>query len=714
MSHLFPSLLTFLALTSAVPLLHGADDNTTAPPSSSVISWGTSDWHLRIDPATGALVDIENKNDLHRMDWLRTAGRWERRNWKSDASDSARTLDGQWGLVSTDFTGLLHVAKVSRLSEKSWEAVYTSAALTVTVRREINAMNELVETYTFANTGVVALDFPVGSVSIAAPFFDQYPDSRESLDRRCHAHIWTGGSSSWVNAMRMGTEAPHLGLVVTQGSLEAYSQHGGHFNDRGVFLLHPGAMTIARGESASFSWKLFWHEGWDDFFKKLAKEPEFVRLTAKNYVVTTGQPLEITAESTTSLDSAKVSANGKPIEAKIVNGRLEAIIPTTTPGDLLVSVEQNGRSSLLRAFVTPTSFDLIESRLKFIIRKQQRNTPGHPLDGAYLAYDNETGEQVYTPAHSDHNAGRERVGMGVLGALYLPHCRDADFKAELTESLSRYSDFLSRELEGDDGVVYEELGYKRSGRIYNFIWVAHFRLAMYRATGDRQQLDRFVRVMRAYYATKKGFHFYPIGIPAYDGLKALADAGLTDEHEELLANLKKHADQFVENGRNYPRSEVNYEQSIVAPAVQLMSEMYVITGDPRYLEGARQQMPLLENFAGKQPDARLNEISIRHWDDYWFGKIRAYGDTIPHYWSTINALAYAYYGIGTKDSTWLQRADAVVKGNLPLFTPEGTGSAAYLNALTTNGKQGQRNDPWANDQDWALVNLLMIRALSTP
>jgi len=33
-------------------------------------------------------------------------------------------------------------------------------------------------------------------------------------------------------------------------------------------------------------------------------------------------------------------------------------------------------------------------------------------------------------------------------------------------------------------------------------------------------------------------------------------------------------------------------------------------------------MPLLEAFAGQQPDSRLNEISIRHWDDYWFGKIR--------------------------------------------------------------------------------------------
>jgi hypothetical protein len=26
---------------------------------------------------------------------------------------------------------------------------------------------------------------------------------------------------------------------------------------------------------------------------------------------------------------------------------------------------------------------------------------------------------------------------------------------------------------------------------------------------------------------------------------------------------------------------------------------------------------------------------------------------------------------------------------------------------------GNRNDPWANDQDWALVNLLMVRQIES-
>jgi hypothetical protein len=268
-------------------------------------------------------------------------------------------------------------------------------------------------------------------------------------------------------------------------------------------------------------------------------------------------------------------------------------------------------------------------------------------------------------------------------------------------------------LEDEEGVVYNDLGRKANNRLYNYPWVAHFHLAMFRATGDTAQLDRFLRVMRSYYR-QGGAKFYSIGIPVTEGLKALQDAGRTAERDELLGLFRNHADLIAKNGVNYPRFEVNFEQSIVAPAVQLLSEVYLATGDQRYLDAAKLQMPVLEAFAGRQPDSRLHEISIRHWDDFWFGKRKLYGDTFPHYWSTINALAYSYFGMATNDQSWKHRADAALQGNLSLFTPEGTGSCAHLYALTLGGKPAACNDPWANDQDWALVNLLMVRALEKP
>lgn len=676
-------------------------------------AWGGGDWRLEIDKSTGALVRIENANDPRRMNWVREPGRWERRNWVADSSPGAATLDGQWGLVETSQTGTLHAARVRRLSEGAWEAVYVSSYLTVTVRRELDANGDLAESYTFQNTGPLALDLPLGSVAFTAPLFDQYPDAKRSLSVRCHAHLWMGGSSAWVNATRMGVEPPHLGLVVTQGGLDAYSQRGGTISDRGVFLLHPAALKIAPGKSETVAWRLFWHKGWDDFFSKLKETKGFIRLAAKRYTVTADQPLAVFAESGASLEQARLLANGEPVaQVRATGGRLVALVPTPKTGEVFVELLNGSQRTWLRANVIAPHVDLIAARVRFIVRHQQRNAPGDALDGAYLSFDNETGQQVYDTSN-DHNAGRERMAMGVLGALYLPRCYDGVFKAELKDSLTRYAAFVSRELEDDAGVVYGSVGRTKPERLYNYPWAAHFHLAMYKATGDTSQLERFVRVLRTYYK-RGGAKFYAIGIPATAGLKALEEAGRKEERAELLANLRAHADYLVKTGPNYPASEVNYEQSIVAPAVQLLAEVYLATGDKSYLEGARRQMPLLEAFGGRQPDFRLNEVAIRHWDDYWFGKLRLYGDTFPHYWSTLNAVAYAYYGRATGERGWSERAETVLLANLSVFNADGSASCAHVYPLTSNTRPAAKNDPWANDQDWALVNLLSVRPLPNP
>ena len=459
------------------------------------------------------------------MEWLRQPGHWEKgRNWIADtvvnAGDSALT---GWGLVEWKQHKLVPI-QVSKTSDNSWKSIYEYQGLTVKAEREIDTNGELAERYVFTNTGTTNLCFPLGSLSITTPFFDQYPNSKVSLVSRCHTHLWMGGTSSWVNALRMGSDAPHLGLVVTQGGFDAYSQRGGVHDDRGLFLLHPSAMTLKPGESRTVAWKLFWHQGWSDFFAKLNATPGFIRMMAKGYVVSSGHPLEVSVESATSMDSPTLLANGTSVPFKIKDGKITDSIPTDKPGDLLVELESKGRKTWLRAFVIPPIDDLIEKRLKFIVRKQQRNTKGDPLDGAYLAYDNDIEEQVYDAKWRDHNAGRERLAMGVLGALYLPLCKDPQFKAELTQSLVRYSDFINREMEDDQGIVFNDVGRRSNNRLYNYPWVAHFHLAMYRATGDAAHLDRFVQVMRSYYR-QGGERFYAIGIPITDGLQALKEVG---------------------------------------------------------------------------------------------------------------------------------------------------------------------------------------------
>ena len=68
------------------------------------------------------------------------------------------------------------------------------------------------------------------------------------------------------------------------------------------------------------------------------------------------------------------------------------------------------------------------------------------------------------------------------------------------------------------------------------------------------------------------------------------------------------ADVFCENGPNYPTSEVNYEQSIVAPSIIHLLNVYMLTGDEKYLKGAESQLPLLESFGGKQPSFHLYDF----------------------------------------------------------------------------------------------------------
>jgi hypothetical protein len=42
---------------------------------------------------------------------------------------------------------------------------------------------------------------------------------------------------------------------------------------------------------------------------------------------------------------------------------------------------------------------------------------------------------------------------------------------------------------------------------------------------------------------------------------------------------------------------------------------------------------------------------------------------------------------------------------------DGRGSAARVHPFSTNGARAARDDPWANDQDWAPVHLLSLEEL---
>ena len=126
---------------------------------------------------------------------------------------------------------------------------------------------------------------------------------------------------------------------------------------------------------------------------------------------------------------------------------------------------------------------------------------------------------------------------------------------------------------------------------------------MFRTTGNKQYLKDGYGTLRAlvrYF--KHGFYCINIRPYAYTPI----------ERKRIYCRSGHSAERFqingrriCENGPNYPTSEVNYEQSIVAPSIIHLLNVYMLTGDEKYLKGAESQLPLLESFGGKQPSFHL-------------------------------------------------------------------------------------------------------------
>lgn len=510
-----------------------------------------------------------------------------------------------------------------------------------------------------------------------------------------------------------GGRGPHLGLVVTDGALTGYSIAGRDeitgSNTRGSFLLHPDIVDLQPGEVRSVAWTLFWHGGWDDFFVQCARRStSFVQVTASQYTAYQGETVQLSLRGR-SLQGASLQWKGTPLLLAADSDGLRASFKADLPGQrtLLLTTPAGGKTSAVFNVVQPLEL-LIAARLRFIVSRQQVNDPADPAHGALVVYDNDAEAQVRKDkvAPSDRNEGRERVGMGVLLARSLRARPDQASAPVLLAALHRHVEFVSNRLQRPDGYVLNAVGNPRM-RLYNWSMVAVLHLEYARLTDQEAAWQALVRTITSYYALG-GDKYYAIGLPVYEGLKELKQRGRMDDYAKLRALFEHHGRQMQATGIAYPALEVNYEQSIVAPATVFLLELYRATGAAHWLEAARPHLTLLELFNGRQPDHHLHEVAIRHWDGYWFGKHQLWGDTFPHYWSTLTAIAFHHYARATGDFSYADRAGQIIRNNLSLFTAEGRGAAAFIYPVTVNGRRARLADPYANDQDWALVHALQL------
>ena len=542
-------------------------------------------------------------------------------------------------------------------------------------RQTDKRLGDLIETYTLRNTTKTAIRLT--ETSICTPWNDNYPDAQTCMTSRCNAHIWTGAANTYVCALRMNGQGPHLGLMLAEGEISDYEvlERGpqtGHSNFRGVLALCLPDTTLLPGQSLRISWRIFVHQGKNDFEGQLLRRGGVV-VSADKYVCPVGDTIHI------SIRTAK--------------GTETILHPVSTTGDQYIPIiYAKSKRTVVEVRGISSPQQLLSQRIQFILNHQQMLDTADVRYGAFMVYDNE-GDSILTHyTRSDLDEGRERVGMGILLAAY----------GQRSAALEHYAKFIREKLQDKNYKTRSSLVKQSKNRGYNYAWIGDFFFRMYQLTGNRQYAHDGYGTLRALYR-QFGHEFYCIDYPVTVGLAALERAGMTAERDSLLQDFRQTGDLFVRNGLQFPKFEVNYEQSIIAPAVQFLSELYLVTREQKYLDGARLLMPALDAFSYRQPSCYMNDIAIRHWDGFWFGKRQTYGDTYPHYWSAITAGAFYYYSLATGDNAYRQRAENIVMNNLVSFNEDGRATCAILRPLRVNGQQARYRDAFANDQDWALI-----------
>ena len=107
------------------------------------------------------------------------------------------------------------------------------------------------------------------------PFNDSYEKAEVGLEKRCNAHLFIGENATYVMALRQGGRAPHLGLVLTKGSIIGYGVEREFFQLEAkiavIFSFIQNLVYLSQVRRRRFVGSLFWHQGKDDFLQQTFK-----------------------------------------------------------------------------------------------------------------------------------------------------------------------------------------------------------------------------------------------------------------------------------------------------------------------------------------------------------------------------------------------------------------------------------------------------------
>lgn len=654
---------------------------------------------VEIEHDTGFISSIQNVNDTFHMNWCSDSGHWGRMKTPCDVKLPFYYPDYyEAGRKDVPF-----VLKEFNENENVVSCLYENSKLSVTVNRFFTEAGNLKEQMIIKNISPSVYCLCRDNFAIELPFNEQYPGADKCMTQHCNTHIWCGKNSSWVNALKMGISDINLGLVLTKGSFISYSQDLCFGSARGNFLFEPETRLLKQGEEYTIEWELFWHTGKEDFFHKLSSYDTYIGINAKHFTVFEGENIEFTI-TTPDHTCPVVLSDDSSIDV-IQKDDCFAVSYTpsrTGPHRFLI---QCGNLSTYTEFMVKIPFaKLVEKRVNFIVDHQQCLDQDSPLYGAYLIYDNTLSSQYFDFFIGDHNACRERMNMPLTLIRYLQLHDDE----KIRKSVDLYMDFLFREFyEEKTGEVYNNIGKTKDAlRLYNAPGVMLIFAEMYYLTKEDRYLDNIVMLADNYYHIG-GEKCYSNAVAIRKVIGAFELAKRYDHKKKMLDFFRFHVNTILNNGLSYPKHETNYEQTIVTPAVTCISEMGLFCEEKdTYLSNVLQHITCLDHFMGNQPSFHLNEIAIRFWDDFWFGKAHKCGDTLPHHLSCLTARAFIAYARLSDDKRYIERAEECLRNCLCLIHDNGQGSAAYVYPHMVNNENGEFYDGWANDQDLSLYDAM--------
>jgi len=656
--------------------------------AGSVTSHQLALGRVLIEPSTGAPVQFVDDAD-------------ENRQYLLDSRQAWHSVEHNWGsgfLVTN--RGASRWNQPQRVDAEGSTSVSLHGlgkGIELQVTREFGT--SLIETYRFLN--VSGESITITGLGIQTPFADVYSSGSEALRQAVHAHIFTGGDWAWAIAQPMDGKGSVLGVSVREGALSAYSIESRNqytfSNIRGHIVLQPTdharnpsafggqpTFTIAPGEAYQLSWEIGFHENTEAFLATTHAPAIIPQLAAP-----LGHELEIT-ELTSPITSDDPSLI-------VTHTGLTATVKATRPGVFSLDIG-NSRTSV--AFHRSVA-EVVRARANYILDFQL--TPERPalLSYGIVPVDTITGITQSTNGWSDWTDGSERIGMAIL-LQQASVLRLVDDRADTLLAgwaLMAEAHLLDKSATPRRG----SQDWATPIRLYDSPWLAQFFVDRFRIHYDPHHLDLAARILERAFELG-GDRFLAIGFSeaCADVIAALDIDGQAARGKALSDQLVESARHFVGVGEELPEHEVNFEQSIVAPLINLLIDAFCITGDPSLLGEIETRLPWLLAFGGPQPHVRLKDVAIRHWDGYWFGIERLWGDVFPHYWSALTSTVLYRLPKELRSAELDAIALAILRSNMTNYFDDGSATCAFVMPSTVDGRPAHLADRLANDQDWHL------------